>query len=71
MSLYVEIMCDKRCEGTDPTDQYGLRHLCWSDRGDDPNGYSVATAKQQARLQGWKLARGNEATCPGCLTVQP
>lgn len=66
MGLYVEVMCDEQREGADPRNP--LEHFCWSDRNDNPQGVSRQTARAEARRQGWKLGRGNQALCPNCAT---
>lgn len=64
MSTYVEVHCDVKKEGRDPASP--LHSFCWSDRNDNPQGWSIADAKAEARIQGWKLTKGNRAACPNC-----
>ncbi|UTC28089.1 hypothetical protein GURKE_00570 [Brevundimonas phage vB_BpoS-Gurke] len=61
MSLYVEVMCDRRTPS--PEDVFGF--VCWSDRNDNPRGGSIKTARDEAKRQGWKRIDG-EDVCPGC-----
>lgn len=68
MGLYVEVMCDLKLSGSKPGNI--LVHKCISDRGDNPQGYSVASARKDARAQGWKVGPGNKAVCPGCLGTE-
>lgn len=67
MSLYVEIMCDVLAEGTRPGS--ALDHLCWTNGGNNPQGWSVGTARKEAKSQGWKRI-GEKDICPGCQTVE-
>ena len=64
MSLYVEIMCDELKEW--PENSGHLYNRCTTHRGDNPQGGSIAEAKKEAKLQGWKIS-GNYACCPDCL----
>lgn len=69
MGLYVEVMCDARSEGRDPNNI--LRAICHSNEGENPQGYSVADARKEARRLRWKVGPGRRAVCPGCLASPP
>lgn len=54
MSLYVEVTCDR------------LGDRCWSNAGNNPQGGSIGTAREEARHQGWKRVNGRDI-CPNCM----
>lgn len=68
MSLYIEVFCDARLQGTDPHDV--LLHRCWSDRNESPQGRSVAAARSDAKATGWRRVGGRDI-CPGCQVKDP
>lgn len=68
MSIYVEVMCDVRKLW--PPNSGHLYNRCVTDRGDNPQGSSIAEAKEEAKCLGWKV-KGNHACCPDCLIVIP
>ena len=69
MGLYVEVMCDERKEW--PAGTVGkLLHRCHSHNNDNPQGPSVASAREAAKLAGW-LIKGRRSVCPGCRQILP
>lgn len=64
MALWVEVLCDENKQWPEThKDHFDLR--CYSDNNNNPSGYSVKTARDEARRQRWKL-QGNYAICPNC-----
>lgn len=71
MGLYVEIMCDERKDWPKTPEYAGkIINRCWSNRNDNAQGYSVASARKDARENGWIL-KGRYACCPACGVSLP
>jgi hypothetical protein len=67
MGLYVEVMCDERKEW--PADgECRLYHRCLSHNNENPQGPTVAIARQEAKRTGWVIRR-EYACCPRCKVV--
>ncbi len=69
MGYYVEVHCDVRRAGRDPKHQ--LSAFCWTDRNDNPQGWSIAAARAAAKRAGWKINRNGDAACPNCRKPAP
>lgn len=71
MSVWIELMCDVRKDGTAAD---GLSCLCWTNRNQNVMGRAkdatrvpavIRILERQAVAQGWVKVRG-QWTCPGC-----
>lgn len=69
MGLYVEVMCDERKEWPRDGRFYSLSLRCHSDNADNPQGPTVAIAREEARKAKW-IIRGRYACCPGCQMTE-
>ena len=66
MAYWLEIHCDARLTGQDPT--HPLQAACATQNGDNVGGFvtSIRGLSATARKQGWTHLEDGRWICPGC-----